>query len=515
MDARVSGKIWDCVPGSAPLRGVSFESAALIELPMRRFFSLEYLALFIPAVLICVAAVWFTLNYVKPAPPKSFVISTATAGSPYHDLALRFKEQLEKKGVKLDVRESQGSFDNLKALKDAKMDVDAGIVQGGLTNHIDSPQLLSMGRLITEPVWIFYKGKETIDHIYQLKGKRILIGPDGSGTAFLARKLLEANGVAAENSTLIPMDLPAYVDTFNGGKADAGFLVLGAEARTIQRLLKLPDVKLMNMAQAEALIQRYPYLAAVTLRQGVIDFSKNIPPADTSLIATKAALLISDDLHPALRTILAQAVLDVQSQPALKPTGESKLFTLGAEALADDPEFPVSDDVRRVYKSGPTFFQRVLPFWVATLLDRALILLLPIVGVVVPLFRIVPMLYNWRMKQRILRWYRELKLIERAVSKAGISPEFIAQKERELDRIEENVWRISVPLQYSADLYTLRDHVEFVRRRIANLRAGGNNKPGPQPAIPEQKQAEPAKPAKSNSKAGGKADPAKPVPSTA
>ncbi len=297
---------------------------------MRRFFSRDFLAVFIPAALICVAAVWFTLRYVKPAPPNSFVISAASKGSPYYELALRFKEQVEKKGVKLDIRESQGSFDNLKNLKDPTSGVQAGIVQGGLTNNINSPNLSSMGRLITEPVWVFYRDPDTIDHITQLKGKRILIGPEGSGTSFLASKLLEAHGITADNSKLITMELPAYVDAFTKGEADAGFLVLGAEAKTVQRLLRLPDTKLMSMAQADALIQRYPYLTPVTLRQGVVDFAQDIPPADTSLVATKAQLLVRDDLHPALMTVLAEAVLAVQSQPTLKPTGKSRLFALGA-----------------------------------------------------------------------------------------------------------------------------------------------------------------------------------------
>ncbi len=449
---------------------------------MRRFFSREFLAVFIPAALICVSAIWFTLRYVKPAPPTSFVISAASKGSPYYDLALRFKEQIEKKGVTLELRESQGSFDNLKALKDENSGVQAGIVQGGLSNHIDAPELYSMGRLITEPVWVFYRGAETIDHITQLKGKRILIGPEGSGTSYLAKKLLEANGITAENSTLIGMELPAYIDAFTNANADAGFLVLGPEAKTVQKLLRLPDTKLMNMAQADALIQRYPYLTSVMLRQGVVDFAQNIPPADTSLVATKAMLLVREDLHPALVTVLAEAVLGVQSQPTLKSTGESKLFALGAEALTDDPEFPMVDDARRVYKSGPTFFQRVLPFWLATLFDRAFILLLPVIGIIFPLFRLVPVIYNWRMRRRILRWYQELKVLERDLPKTA-SPDFVARKEHELDRIEENVWRISVPAQFAADLYTLRDHVEFVRKRIEHLREAGEPSAGKQPAF--------------------------------
>lgn len=448
---------------------------------MRRFFSREFLGILVPAVLIAVAAIWAAAKFVEPAPPRSFVISTATKGAPYYELAQRFKEQIARdtRGeVTLIVRESQGSFDNLAALKDPKSDVQAGIVQGGLANGIDTPELNSMGRLLTEPVWIFYRGSENLDHITQLKGKRILIGPKGSGTGYLARKLLDANGVSAENSTLITMELPAYIQAFANGSADAGFLVLGADAKTVQTLLRMPEVKLMNMAQADALIQRYPYLNSVILRQGVVDFAKNIPPADTALVATRAMLLVREDLHPALISVLAQAVLKVQRDPPLNENGDSKLFALSTDALSDDPEFPMSSDARREYRSGPTFFNRVFPFWVANLFNRAFILILPIIGIIVPLIRLVPLLYNWRMKRRILYWYRELKNLEKDLPRQA-DDRFIEQKRQALQRIEEGVQRISVPIQLFADLYNLRDHVEFVRRRIEHLRhdAGTDGQP--------------------------------------
>jgi uncharacterized protein len=450
---------------------------------MRRFFSRDFLLIFIPAVGICVGAVWFTLKFVQPAPPTSFVISTSSKTSPYYMLAMRFKEEVAKKGVTIEVRESQASSENLRLLKNPDSDVQAGFVQGGLSNHIDAPNLFSMGRVITEPVWIFYRGDEKLDHITQLKGRRILVGPAKSGTNVLALKLLEANGVTSENSTLINSPLPKYAEIFEKGDADAGFMVIGAEGAPVQALLNHPGTSLMTMAQGDALIQRYPYLTSVTLRQGVVDFAKNIPPADTALVATKAMLLVRDDLHPALVTVLAQGILAVQSQPSLKPSGESRLFTLGAEALADDPEFPMLDDARRVYKSGASFFWRVLPFWLATLLDRAFILLLPLIGVIFPLFKIVPFVYNWRMRRRIFRWYPPLKALERDLDKTAAAPDFIARREKELDRIEESVWRISVPAQFAPELYSLRDHVEFVRRRIATMREAQQAKAKGQPAV--------------------------------
>jgi uncharacterized protein len=448
---------------------------------MKRLFSRELLL----ALLLCAAAFWFALRYVKPAPPKSFVISAASKGTPYYELAMKFKEEIEKKdeGVTLEVRESLASFDNLRSLKDENSDVQAGIVQGGLSNGLDAPHLHSMGRLLTEPVWIFYHGPEKLDHITQLKGKRILVGPEKTGTEFLAKRLLEANGITPENSTLIAMPLPDYVDAFANGAADAGFLVLGAEARTVQRLLRQPGTSLMNMVQADALIQRFPYLSAIMLRQGVVDFAQNIPPADTALVATRAMLLVREDLHSALVTVLAQAVSAVQSKPALAQNGDAKLFALGTDALAEDPEFPLAGDARRVYKSGPTFFQRVLPFWVATLLDRAFILILPVIGLLFPLVRLVPALYNWRMRRRILYWYRELKNLENDLPKSA-SPELAEHKEQELDRIEEGVRGLSIPLIFAADLYNLRDHVEFVKRRIETLKHGAQ-KPLKQQAYAE------------------------------
>ncbi len=445
-----------------------------IEMNFQRLFSREFLGVFIPALLLAGGALWVTFRYVKPAPPGSFVISTASKGAPYFELANRYKAEIEKKTqIKVEIRESEGSFANLKSLTDPSSDVEAAIIQGGVTNRDQAPAALSMGRLLIEPVWVFYTGSGKMDRLSQLKGKRVLIGPTGGGTNFLARKLLAANGITPENTQFIEMQLPEYIETLSTQKADAGFLVLGAEARTVQALLRVPNVKLMNMAQAESLMQRYPFLSRVTLRQGVVDFAQNIPSEDVTLIATQAAILVKDDLHPALTNLLAQAIHTVQTQPQLNATGEARLFPIPSDALLqDDPEFVSSPEARMVYKSGPSFFQRVLPFGLANLLNRLVILALPLLGIILPLVRLVPILYSWRMKRRILHWYRELKNLERDLPKSG-PVGMIEQKERELDRIEEGVQKISVPIQYTAELYNLRDHVEFVRRRLVQARQGG------------------------------------------
>lgn len=436
---------------------------------MRRLFAREFLVIFLPAFVIAVAASWFAFQYVRPAPPKSFAIAAASKGSPYYELARLYSDQM-KQDVTVTVEETGGSFDNLKALRDPHSGVQAGLIQGGLTNKVNEPHLRSLGRLLAEPVWVFYTGPERIDRLTQLKGKRVLIGPAGGGVEYLARKLLEANGVTEENSTLSTLQMPEYVEAFASGKADAGFLVLGAEARTVQRLLRAEGVRLMSMSQADALTQRFPYLSKLTLRQGVVDFGKNIPPEDTVLVSTQAALVVRDDMHSALVNRLAQAVLSVQRQPTLTAAGDAKLFPVSPEALMqEDPEFPMAAEARLVYKSGPPFLQQYLPFWLATLLNRVFVLILPLLGVILPLIRLVPMIYNWRMRQRILYWYRQLRLLERGLSPSA-DVEVIEAKEEELARIEDAVSRMQVPLQYAADLFNLRDHVDLVRKRMLQIK---------------------------------------------
>ena len=247
------------------------------------------------------------MRFVDPAPPHTFVVSAATAGSPYYRYAERYKATFKRNGVDLEVRESGGSLANLKALPDPASGVHAGFVQGGLASSKDAPGLLSVGRIAYEPLWVFYTGSARLERLTDLKGKRILVGPAGGGTSGLALRLLAANGITAETATLINRELPDYVDLLAKGEADAGFLVLAPEARTIQRLLRTPNVRLMSFANADAYTQRFPFLSRLVLREGVVDFAANMPPADTTLIATTTAVLVRADAHRALVNLLAQA----------------------------------------------------------------------------------------------------------------------------------------------------------------------------------------------------------------
>lgn len=426
----------------------------------------EVLLVLLPLLAIVLAAVWLALRFVDPAPPRTFVVSAATAGSPYYRYAERYKATFKRNGVALEVRESGGSFANLEALADPASGVHAGFVQGGLASSRDAPGLLSVGRVAYEPLWVFYGGSGRLERLADLKGRRVLVGPAGGGTSALAVRLLAANGVTADNATLINRELPDYVDLLAKGEADAGFLVLAPEARTIQRLLRTQNVRLMSFANAESYTQRFPFLTRLVLREGVVDFAANIPPADTTLIATTTAVLVREDAHRALVNLLAQALHEAHGQPAADAGSDAQLFQrVGDFPLANDPEFALSEDARRVYRSGPPVLQRYMPFWVATMLDRMMVSLVVLVPILIPLIRFAPQIYNWRIRRRIVYWYGELKRLEAAARSARTGEEKAA-KLAELDRIEAAVDNIGVPLGFADRLYELRQHVELTRRRL-------------------------------------------------
>ena len=431
-----------------------------------RFQVRELLLVVLPLLAIVFGAIWLALHFVDPAPPHTFVVSTASAGSPYYRYAERYKAAFKRNGVALEVRESGGSTDNLKALASPASGVNAGFVQGGLASSRDAPGLLSVGRVAYEPLWVFYAGNTPLERLTALKGKRILIGPAGGGTSGLALRMLAANGITAETATLINRELPDYVDLLAKGEADAGFLVLAPEARTIQRLLRTPNVRLMSFANAEAYTQRFPFLTRLVLREGVVDFAANIPSGDTTLIATTTAVLVREDAHRALVNLLAQALYEVHGQPVADAGNDAQLFQrVGEFPLANDPEFALSEDARRVYRSGPPVLQRYLPFWVATMLDRLMVSFVVLVPILIPLIRFAPQIYSWRVRRRIIYWYGELKRLE-ASARSASTPQERAVKLGELDRIEAAVDNIPIPLGFADRLYELRQHVELARRRL-------------------------------------------------
>ncbi|MBX3646442.1 MAG: TAXI family TRAP transporter solute-binding subunit [Rhodocyclaceae bacterium] len=412
----------------------------------------------LPALALLIAGFWLAAQFIKPAPPDYLVFSSGGAGGSYQVYAERYRQVLAKNGVELRELPSAGSIENLKRLLDEDDDTEFALVQSGTANGVNTERLFSLGSLYYEPLWIFYRADADLDRLTQLKGRRIAIGPEGSGTRKLALELLEANGLDGKNSALLPLGGLQAVEALNSRKVDAVFLVGSERSAAVWSLFYSENVRLMSLAHAEAYSRRFPHLARLTLPKGAIDLVRNIPSRDVTLVSPLATLVAHESAHPALIQLLLQAAQEVH--------GEAGIFQRPGEfPRAGQADFPLSPEAERFYKSGKPFLQRYMPFWAANLLDRMFVMLLPVIALLIPILRFAPPLYIWRIRSRIYRHYGELKFLEAEVE---AHPDRHSRDEwmEKLDAIEEAVQRIPTPLAFSDMLYTMRLHVGLVRQTI-------------------------------------------------
>jgi uncharacterized protein len=411
-----------------------------------------------PAALVAVIGFVIAYQFVEPAPPDSLTIATGGQGGGYYAAARRYREILAREGVRLEVLESRGSVDNLQRLK-SPGGVDVAFIQGGIAGPDQGGGLVGLASLYYEPLWVFYRAPLALDLLSGLRGRRIALGGEGSGTRAVALKLLAANGVDGGNATLLPVGGATAAAALREGRIDAAFFVTAPGSATVRGLLAAEGVRLMSFSRADAYRRNYRFLSRITLPRGAIDLALDRPEADKILIAPAATLVARAGLHPALVALLLQAATEVHRPGGL-------LEAAGTFPSARFVDVALSDDAARFLARGPPFLQRYLPFWLANLVDRLIILLIPLVTLLIPLLRILPPAYRWRMRARIFRWYRELRALEARIH-PGLDDDERRTLNEALQRIEREVQSLSVPLTYSDAVYTLRHHIELVRTRLA------------------------------------------------
>lgn len=430
----------------------------------RRFSWKDALVSALPMALAVVVGVWAALHFIDPAPPRHVVIATGAEDSEYLEFAHNYARLLAQDGVELEVQSSGGALDNIKRLRDTDDAARIAFLQDGLSetdasHAADSDvDLVSLGAVSFEPIWIFYRDRHTQTRLSALRGKRIGIGPDGSGTQVLALRLLQASGVDAHNSRLVAAPRAQTQTLLQSGELDAAFFIGAPESRLVRSLVASPGVRAMSLDQAEAMARQFPYLHHLVLPHGAWNLQANLPGQDLHLMATTTTVVVTQSLHPALVSLLMKAMQATHAKPDL-------LNAAKAFPAPKDSDFALSKDAARFYQSGPPFLQRYLPFWLATLVDRAALALLPLLAILVPVVRTAPALYGWRIRRRIYRWYGELKYLEIQVLSAHPSetPEALLHQ---LDQIEHKVTHAVLPLAFSEHAYMLKEHIELVRRKM-------------------------------------------------
>jgi TRAP transporter TAXI family solute receptor len=419
-----------------------------------------------PILVITAAAVWIAFRFVQPAPPSTITITSGPEGSSFQRYADRYAKILKKNGIELKVLPSRGALDNLQRLKDPDFEVDVGFVQGGLFANIETPaNLVSLGSVFYEPVAVFYRSTEPIARLAQLKGRRIAVGAEGSGARSLALTLLNANGVEAAHGTkILNIGGAEAVQALLTGKIDAAF-VMGdsATAEALKKLMAARDIRLYDFTQADAYVRRFRFLSKLELPAGSINLGRNLPDKPLTLIAPTAELVAREGLHPALSDLLIEAAREVHGRGGL-------LQEAGEFPSPREHEYRISDDAARYYKSGKSFLYRYLPFWLASLADRMWVLLVPLLVLLIPGLRLVPMVYSWRIRQRIYRRYGELMALERATLEVT-TPEQREEMLKRIDDIEKSVISVKIPGAFADELYVLRLHIHFVRNRLTGTAA--------------------------------------------
>ncbi|MFO1115903.1 MAG: TAXI family TRAP transporter solute-binding subunit [Beijerinckiaceae bacterium] len=411
--------------------------------------------------LVVAASIVGSAYILKPAPPDRVVLASGQQYGSFHRFAARYKEILARSGVTVEERMTNGSEENLRLLEDPESGVDVAFTQGGLAQSMGaaSAGVVMLSSLYYAPMWVFFRKESPFNSLVELRGKKVSVGVDGSGTRALANSIFALNGLNGDNVTMLSMGNDDAIAALKKGDIDATIIVVGADNASVLRALNDPGLRLLSFEQAEAYSRRLPFIARLTVPQGVVDLGRVIPPRDVTLIGTKAMLVARKTVHPAIVTLFLDAAREIHS--------DQSFFEEASEFPSTAPvDFRVSADADRHRRFGPSFLHHYLPFWLATLIERLIVILVPVLAILVPMFNYLPQMVRWSIRSRVYRWYGELAMLEREIADDhGTSPP-IEQWLEHLDRIERAVAKIYTPLEFASEAYTLRQHVDFVRQAI-------------------------------------------------
>jgi TRAP transporter TAXI family solute receptor len=416
-----------------------------------------------PSVAIAVTAAVIacaTLVMLWNMPPRSIVMASGPQGGTYYEVGERYRAALADAGVEVRLKPTAGSVENLALLRDPHSGVSVALMQGGIVSTGSAQGLESLGTVFYEPCWWFRRSEVESTGVASLRGRRISIGPENSGTRALVLELLTRVGINGQNSELLSLPPRVAAEKLSAGEADVAFMVASWESPVVQQLLADDHIVLAGYPRADAFVAFYPFLTKLVVPRGAADLLKDKPPSDVTLIASKASLVVRQDLHPAIQYLL----LNVAS----KIHASASIFNRANQfPAAEGVDIPLSSEAQRFYKSGLPILQEYFPFWMAELLGKIIILFIPIFGVLYPMIHFLPRVYNWTMRSRVLRMYGELRLLEDAASHGQYSgSKDKHEMSAQLDRLEKQVNHLRMPVAYASMLYELRAHIELVREGL-------------------------------------------------
>lgn len=415
--------------------------------------------------------VWVLFRFLDPAPPRTLVMTTGSETGSYHQFGLALKDELAKEGLTLEVRSSRGSLDNIQRLTDRSGEVQLGLIQSGierLATARERDRLIGLAALYHEPLWLFQRNDVDIQRLSDLSEMRVSLGGEGSGTWSVVRSLFEAQGDLGSwesqgDGRWRTLAGRAAFEALVAEELDAAFFVLPADNSLVRELVRHPQLSLVNLRQTEAFSARLPFLADLSIPEGLLDISRNVPAQEINLLSPVATLVANEHFHPALTALVLEAAREVLREGNL-------LDPPDRFPAATPMALPLSGEADYYHRSGTPFLQRYLPFWIASIVDRYIVLVIPFIVIMMPLMRSMGPIYRWRMRARVYRWYEQLRRVDRLILKDQIQA-VLEEEIKGLHRLEDELTRVDVPLSYAHELYSLHLHVRYMINRLKSMRA--------------------------------------------
>jgi TRAP transporter TAXI family solute receptor len=422
----------------------------------RQFLRRHWLALVLAAIGAAVFAAAVLL--LRTMPPSTITMATGSEGGAYHEVGKFYQTILARSGVELKLLPTGGSVENLELLRNPRSGVDVALVQSGNARENDANAIESLGTLFYEPLWLFYRGALGPRDIDTLQGLKVATGPEGSGSRVVALELLKRSGADRQVAELVALTPQVAGEKLLNGEIDAALMLVSWDSPVVKRLLDDERIELASFRHADAYVALFPYLSKVRLPAGVADLAKKRPADDTVLVAPKASLLVQKDLSTAIQYLLLNTAVQIHSGPGI-------FQFAGQFPAAEAIDIPLSDEALQFYKSGRPFLNNFMPFWMAALIGRLLVVLIPLIGVLYPLMRFMPAVYDWGMRRKITRIYGELRFLEAEMETRGTQFDPVEAADR-LDRLERQANQLKMPIAYASMLYLLRNHIALVRSRL-------------------------------------------------
>ncbi|MCH9813643.1 MAG: TAXI family TRAP transporter solute-binding subunit [Epsilonproteobacteria bacterium] len=411
----------------------------------------EFLKIWLPIIILIIGAFWFTAQFLKPIPNKEITIATGRSGGTYYNLAQKYKTLLEKEDITVNIVETAGSIDSLSLLK--AHEVDISFVQGGTVDHNLSQSLESIASIYFEPLWLFTpKEKEKISYLKELQSKRISIGEQGSGTGALIEQIVKANKLKVKDTKLEYLGLLDSAKALKAGEIDAFFSVVSTHAPVILNLLSDEHIEAISLKRIKAYEQNFSYLKGITIYEGSIDLVNNLPKEDIHLLATTANLLVHKDLDDTLVRLFTKVVKKENNRDDGFPSTEYL-------------ELPLNPQAKQYLLHGDTILEKFFPYWIAANMDRLKIMLIPLLTLLIPLFKGFMPLYRWRIRSKIYKWYKQLDLHDRRWEQ--YDKQTLHSGITEIEHLQQEIKAdVDVPLAYMNEYYMLKTHVDFVLKKM-------------------------------------------------